>query len=253
MKAGSPVVVCCRTGGVEGDEVEDWVKLSVRYYADAKVEALPDADAEVLFVRGLAKAGEVGRGGFIPAESLPKLGRRRRYAASVRALVAVGLWTKVDGGFQVAGWAHWQDSFDALARRRTTDRDRQRRRRAVALETGTSGSNPPGERAVSRDLGPLSRDTSRDVTVAEGELDADVGGGLEGEFRVREPSSRCSRHAGLTEAPPCGACADARQARQRWVAQQASRRRKAPRCLVHRGQPRDNCALCRSEQLGADP
>lgn len=109
----------------------DWVKLHVLYYTDERIEALPDADTEMMFVRGLARAGELGRGGFIPESSLPRLARRRRYGGCVDALVASGLWISVDGGYQITNWSDWQDALDALAARRATDRERKRRQRAA--------------------------------------------------------------------------------------------------------------------------
>ncbi len=223
--------------------MENWVKLSVRYYADSKIEALPDADAEVMFTRGLARAGEVGREGFIPVESLPKLARRRRYAASVEALLAAGLWTSAPGGYRVANWDHWQDSLDALARRRTADRERQRRRRAAADESTS----------VSRDTRPLSRDVSRDVTVAEGEGDKELPRGTakthEALSRDVEPPIRCEKHTNSKNPPACGGCAEARKANNRWTVERAKRLANAPRCRVHPTELADNCRLCRSEEL----
>lgn len=223
--------------------MDNWVKLSVRYYADNKIEALPDADAEVMFTRGLARAGEVGREGFIPVESLPKLARRRRYAASVEALLAAGLWTVAPGGYRVANWDHWQDSLDALARRRTADRERQRRRRAAADESTS----------VSRDTRPLSRDVSRDVTVAEGEEDKELTGGTakthETLSRDEEPPIRCEKHVKTRNPPACGGCADARKTHNRWEIQRTKRLATAPRCAIHPSELAENCAACRSEEL----
>lgn len=222
----------------------DWVKLSTRYYADPRVEALPDADTELMFVRGLARAGEVEREGFIPEESLPKLARRRRYAASVNALLASGLWTRVDGGYQVTGWDHWQDALDALAKRRAADRERQRRRRAAARETTRE----------SRDNPPLSRDMSRDVTVVEEEGDLEgvqVGDTTHRPRAHAEPPRQCPQHVDNPHPPPCGPCADARRTHQRWQAERNTRLATAAKCRRHRGQLAHNCALCRAEQLGA--
>lgn len=129
----------------------DWVKLYVRYYVDERIEALPDADTEMMFVRGLGRAGELRREGFIPEESLPKLARKRRYAASVSALLASGLWTKVDGGYQITNWDHWQDALDALAKRRAADRERQRRRRASEGEQTVKSTTSRDKQGLSRD------------------------------------------------------------------------------------------------------
>lgn len=219
------------------------MKLHTRYYVDAKVEALPDADTELMFVRGLARAGEVGREGFIPAESLPKLARRRRYAASVEALLAAGLWTSVPGGYQVTSWDHWQDGLDALTRRRTADRERQRRRRAAEREPTR----------LSRDNEHPSRDKSRDVTVAEGEEDLEgvqVGDLGHGYPRARgEPPRQCPQHLHNPKPPPCGPCADTRRTHSRWQADHANRTQDAPKCPRHAGQLADHCRACRSEQI----
>lgn len=126
--------------------MDDWVKLAVRYYADPKVTGLPDADTELMFVRGLARAGEIAHGGFIPESDLPLLTRRRRWGSCVKALVAAGLWSPVDGGYRITAWADWQSAADALAARRQADRERQRK-----------------HRQKSRD----NEDVSRDVTGAD--------------------------------------------------------------------------------------
>jgi hypothetical protein len=70
--------------------------------------------------------------------------------------------------------------------------------------------------------------------------------------REAPPPSKCPDHEHLDEPPPCGRCGDARRARTRWELAEAERRRNAPKCPRHRGQPADNCALCRSEQLAAE-
>lgn len=119
-----------------------WVKLHDQYYIDPKVEALP-ADAEVLFTRSLAYAGNNETEGFIPAVAIPRLCRRRRYEACVQALVDASLWVPVCGdpyapetkrdhqveGYQIARWQDWQEEHDVLTRRRKADRERKRRER----------------------------------------------------------------------------------------------------------------------------
>lgn len=218
------------------------MKLATRYYDDAAVEGMDDA-GEVMFVRGIARAGELEREGFIPESSLPKLTRRRRYEALVEELVASGLWTRVPGGVQVTNWSDWQDALDDLARRRTTDRDRQRRRRERARES-----------TLSRDNGHLSRDvTAREL---EKEKELVVGVVSETHYRARadlepptEPPTKCDKHAKVAKPPNCGACADARREHARWEAERSKRLANAPKCRIHRGQPADNCAICRSEEL----
>lgn len=218
----------------EGSEV-DWVKLATRYYTDPKIRALDDA-AELMFVRGLARAGELGDGGFIPESDLGLLARRRRYETLVKALVDARLWSRMDGGYRISAWADWQSAADALAARRTADRERQRKHRAAA--------SPP-----SRDNGHVSRD----VTGTEGEGEGESGGIFEGELLPREadsePPTKCDKHIKAKNPPRCGQCADARREHGRWEAERNRRFADAPKCRVHRGQPAGNCAICRSEEL----
>lgn len=191
----------------------DWVKLHCRYYADPKVEGLDDA-AEVMFVRSLALAGDREQRGFIPETSLPLLARRRRYERLVSALVAGGLWTPVDGGYVITAWSDWQDAADALAERRTADRERQRRRRRRQKES------------MSRDI----EDSSRDVTETELETDPfETKGGepLQAAAPAAPPPKPPNNAAPPRKCPahlhdpaftgPCGQCADARYEHERWL------------------------------------
>lgn len=137
----------------------DWVKLSTRYYLDAAVASLPNADAELLFIRGLAYAGAEETGGFIPEQVVSSLTRRRRYAADVEALVARSLWVPCQGhgglpGFRIARWEDWQEELEALARRRAADRERKRRERERRRK--------PQVKGVSRDMSATDIETQRE-------------------------------------------------------------------------------------------
>lgn len=230
------------------------MKLGVRYYLDPAIRGLSGdlADAaEVMFTRGLARAGEVSDGGFIPKQDVELLTRRRRYGAVVDALLRSGLWTVVAGGYQVTRWSDWQDHLDALARKRTADRDRQRRRRAAADKGSTSEDRQPPN---------LSRDPSRDVTDAEGEGEGEVLGVQGGDTGTARPSTsaapppvdnppnhtpalpgRCPRHATDPDPPNCGGCRDARLAAQQAERDQVAARQDADRAA--RDGPK--CRTCR--------
>lgn len=201
----------------------DWVKLGVRYYTDTKIRELDDA-AELMFVRGLARAGEVEHGGFIPESDVPLLTRRRRYGGLVDALVSSGLWTRVDGGYQSAAWSDWQDELDALTRRRKADRERKRATRAAAKR----------ETSVHDEV---SADMSADVRTTEGEEDLEkeslgrVGNGSAPPARAREaPPRTCSKHKDDPEPPPCFGCKNARLAYEAWETEQSKPPPKPPRC-----------------------
>lgn len=130
----------------------DWVKLSSTYYLDPAVASLPDADSEVLFIRGLAYAGlKHDSHGFIPHNVVPSLCRRRRYEAHVEALVAGSLWLPVRGGYRIVRWEEWQEELLAIARRRSVDRDRKRAERERAKQQANG---------LSRDM---SMDSPRNV------------------------------------------------------------------------------------------
>lgn len=232
----------------------DWVKLAQRYYLDPAIRGM-DGDladaAEVMFTRGLARAGEVGQHGFIPEQDVPLLARRRRYAAVVRVLTESGLWQAVPGGYQVRRWADWQDHLDALTRKRTADRERQRARRAAAGRD-RPGSNP-------------SRDPSRDVTAVEGEGEGDLEGVQGGDTGTARPSTderppvdnpedqpppwRCPRHAARPADGNCGPCGDYRRTRQDWdrqrAEQAAARSRDGWRCTRCAGRQPPDSATCR--------
>lgn len=198
-----------------------WAKLAVRYFLDPKIRGmrgdLADA-AEVMFVRSIAWAGELGQAGFIPEQDVELLTRRRRYADVVEVLISLGLWETVPGGYRVVRWTDWNGELDALARRRAADRERQRRRR----ERLTSAS---------RDA---SRDVSRDVTRTEGEEEKDqeqlggVGATRDRASRDSQPPRTCAKHPNGTS-DPCGPCKEARLAHERWQQQQARQRADADR------------------------
>lgn len=59
------------------------------------------------------------------------------------------------------------------------------------------------------------------------------GGGSPTEHADDPPPSRCSKHTDELKPPPCGACADARRAREDWDAEQARARVEADRSERH--------------------
>src|SRR5215469_640989 len=99
-----------------------------------------------MFTRALAYAGDQETGGFIPVGMLHVFSRSRRYEATAGALAAAGLWLPSRGGYQITRWEEWQSELEAIARRRSADRDRKRRERA----------------AVKAQLNGMSRDKSAD-------------------------------------------------------------------------------------------
>lgn len=191
----------------------DWVKLSTRYYADPKVAALDDA-AEVLFVRGLAYAGDQETGGFIPDALVPQLARRRRYDGCVDALVGSGLWTRAPGGYRMPAWSSWQDQLDVLADRRAADRERKRLKRAEQRKQREQHERPEPVRGPSADVRALEGETDRELPQGGMSTHDPPGTG--------PPPRRCQQHANDDHPPPCGACADARTAHDTWQTRHAN-------------------------------
>lgn len=126
------------------------VWLSSTYYLDPAVLSLSDG-AEVLFTRTIAYCGAAETLGIVTETALKTLGVRalfRKKSELLRAGLIIELET---GVYQLKGWDRWQKNGNALLKRRKSDRDRKIRQR---------------EREK------LSRDTSRDVT--GGEIDIDI-------------------------------------------------------------------------------
>jgi hypothetical protein len=224
----------------------DWVKLAVRYYADEKIAKLPDEATELMFVRGLARAGEEKRGGFIPEYALPELTRRRRYGACVDALTASGLWTRANGGYQITNWSDWQDALDVLAKRREADRDRKRVARAAERQA----------LVPSADNSSLSADMSADVRSLEEEKDKEPRGRSKRDTYVAreagpEPPRQCAEHLEDPDPPPCGRCKRTRQVHEQWEQQwqreeQLARHAEAQARAEAKQVEIDRCRLCDS-------
>lgn len=185
----------------------EWVKLSTRYYLDPAVAGLPDADAELLFVRALAYAGAEETGGFIPEAVIPSLCRRRRWRPLAEAIAASSLWAPgrddlCRPGYQVSRWQDWQEELEALARRRASDRDRKRRereRRAVDNQgPPRKRGRPPKEKPAPETAKPQVKNMSRDMSADSPQIpsrskDLDLDFDFELATQVSHPADRNAR------------------------------------------------------------
>jgi hypothetical protein len=117
--------------------------------------------------------GDHGTGGLVPERSRWELGTRRaplvldplttdQIRAAVEALVEVGLWERVEGGYQVHDWDDQNFSAEQEAEKKRQATERQRKRRARLR--GDS---------VTCDVSSLSRVTSR-VTESDGHADVTI-------------------------------------------------------------------------------
>lgn len=128
----------------------EFVKLKTTYYNDLAIMAAGEA-AEVLFTRALAFAGEQETDGFIPAAVVPRLAPNKT-STRISSLVREGLWVKVTGGWQIAGWEKHQAlkseldmKRDQTRQRVAAHRDRKRSNSVTATVTNAAVTPPEVE------------------------------------------------------------------------------------------------------------
>jgi len=130
------------------------------------------------------------------------------------------------------------------------------RRRTPQLDRG---SVPPGQRRDDQGTshGNPSGSVSVSVSVSES---VSRGGQAPPHAAGRDdlgprPPDTCPEHQDDPDPPACRRCKGAREKAEAWNAAYAlheiERRRNAPQCPTHPGQPAHNCGLCRSEAIAA--
>ncbi len=130
-----------------------YAPLSATYAADDAIIAAGEP-AELLFCRGLAFCATSNSDGYISDAQLVRLVGVGMKDAPKRAaqLVAVGVWTREDGGYVVRSWIKWNASAEELGRQRARDRDRKANRNPAPIPDGIqteSGGSPNGIHAES--------------------------------------------------------------------------------------------------------
>jgi hypothetical protein len=238
-----------------------WFKVDDKFHSHSKVrKVLAEApSALALWVVAGSWSSDNLTDGLIPDHQLPWL-IPNGADEMARQLVTTRLWRRVRGGYQFHEWSTNGDGTKRNPSREEVEAERRakaeagrkgglaRSKRSAASEDASSKTQAP---AVARAQAPatdvLDPPTRPDPTY--------IGGALSGPLtaaRALPPSPLCSEHENDPNPPPCGRCADARRARERWDLADSNRRRTATKCAIHRGQPADNCALCRSEDLAAE-
>jgi hypothetical protein len=252
-----------------------WFKVDDSFHSHPKVLAASPAALGLWVVAG-SWSGSNLSDGFVPDHVLPRLLPGSDSLA--RELVAAGLWKRARGGYRFHDWGDFNPAAETVMAERGAARERMRAVRARRKEAATKEQRGDFEQSLmeGREIvgGPAS---VKSVPVQS------MNGSGEQRANVRElfgnpdptrpevlrgrsysatngrayaasepPSPRCSAHEDQPSPDPCGRCADARRARERWDLADSERRRNAPKCRSHRGQPADNCALCRSEALGVE-
>lgn len=177
-----------RTNQMDPALTVDWFKQRTNYYMQPEMQQAGER-AEVLHLRAKSYCADRETGGFVPTTMLPMLtpnGWKQRAAA----LVTVGVWVAVQGGYRIVDWDEDQAELEAYAARLRSDRERkraQRERDKAAAEAHEDGGQSEGE----------SPDMSRDCHVNVR--------AQEKEKRVRKkasPSSTARKRAAADDDPP---------------------------------------------------
>lgn len=169
--------------------------------------------------------------GFVPAAIVRGLGS----PAQAKRLVEVGLWISAPGGYQFHGWGERQMSKAEIE-------DRRRKRAAAGRKGGQVSGQIRQQRAQAHASAtarapaePLPKQNPTPVPTP-GPVKAS------GSARSAEaPARRCPLHREHPAPPPCGACAEARRARERWDALHSSDIRAE---AVQRREAARRCAMC---------
>jgi hypothetical protein len=223
-----------------------WFKVDDSFHAHPKVLAT-EADALGLWVIAGAWSSAHLTDGFVPGHALTRLLPDSDVLA--RKLVAAGLWRRTKGGYQFHDWSDFQPSANEVKA--------MREKRAIAGRKGGMASGKARSKSGSNRQANAEAVASP-IVEPPTRPDPFLGGRSRSPTydRVRAasepPPQRCTEHQDRPSPDPCGRCGDARRTRERWDLADAERRRNAPNCRSHRGQPADNCALCRSEALAVE-
>lgn len=233
-----------------------WFKVDDKFHSHSKTrKVLAEApSALALWVVAGSWSSDNTTDGFVPDHQLPWLVPQGAEEMA-RQLVAARFWKRVRGGYQFHQW-----SSDGDGTKRNPLRDEVEALRRAKAEAGRKGGLARAKAPFISENGPSrgqapAKARATDVLDPPTRPDPFLGGALTATPTAARaqpsnaPEPRCPEHLENPTDGPCGPCGDARRARTRWDMADAERRRNAPKCRSHRGQPADNCALCRSEAL----
>ena len=116
-----------------------WFKVDDGFWSHPKTLAL-SSGAVALWTRAGSYCGKHLTDGYVSAAILPML---QGSEAEADELVAAGLWWPCEGGWTFHDWTVYQDTREAVERRREAWKDRQRRHRGSdnADENGSQVKN----------------------------------------------------------------------------------------------------------------
>src|SRR5690606_9582809 len=116
-----------------------YVPLDVNYLRDPKIRKA-GAEAELLYLRGLAYAKGGGTDGHIPEFDLPVVGvGLTRINQRVQSLVRHGLWSTEDEGWYISGWRKWNKTNRQLAQDKEAKRKGAEKTNHARYHTGPAG------------------------------------------------------------------------------------------------------------------
>lgn len=129
-----------------------WFKVDDGFWSHPKTSSL-SAEAIALWVRAGAYSCQHLTDGFIRTSALRMVGE----ADAADELVASELWVEVDGGWAFHDWDEYQETSDAVKKRRKDARERQRKAReardaARANNDGDEQSDSQCESRVTSDV-----------------------------------------------------------------------------------------------------
>lgn len=139
-----------------------WAATPTDWYTDLGLDEAGER-AEILHRRAWDFAGHQETGGFIPASMVARLCPTHT-KARVAALVGIGKWVEVEGGYQLAEWDSVYEDLKSLLHRRKSDTERQRRHRAKQrdVDTESTAERDPSQPRERDEKGDESRGLSRD-------------------------------------------------------------------------------------------
>ena len=114
-----------------------WFKVDDGFWSHPKTLALSPS-AIALWVRAGSYCGKHLTDGYVAAAILPMLQADQDAADE---LIEAGLWTKAPNGYGFHDWEQYQDTREAVEKRRTAWKERQRKHRSSEENASPSSSN----------------------------------------------------------------------------------------------------------------
>lgn len=124
-----------------------WFKMDDKFHSSKKLMKISKRarfGAAGLWSIAGSWCGEQLTDGFVPQYMLEAWGPP---PSASKALVEVGLWANVDGGFQFVNWAEYQPTKADVERDRTRNRERQQAWREKHRKN-ESNANPEDSREI---------------------------------------------------------------------------------------------------------